>query len=552
MNIKKDLIILLLLILPSFSILLQKGYFPMHDDLQSLRQLELAKCFNDGQIPCRWVPDMGYGYGYPLFNFYPPLPYLIGHPFRIIGLAYIDIVKIVGVLGFITTAVSMYLLGKEIWGRSAGIVAAVMYTYAPYHSVDFYVRGAMNEFWAMAMYPAVFLSIYQILNSKRKWIPIFSLSLAGLLLSHNPMTMIFAPVAVLWAGYWWLRNKNTKNTISLILGGFLGIGLASFFTLPVLVEQKYAHVETLVIGYFNYLAHFLELGQMFIRPNWGYGESVYGSGDTMSFFVGYLHWILPIIVGITALVNKKLRSQKGLLLLLFIFLAYSLFMAHRRSGPIWGLFKPLEFLQFPWRYLSLGAFTTSLFSSAIVKVINRRLVIVLLLLILILNANYFQPRTWYPNVTDEVKFSGDNWRLLTTSGIFDYLPIWAPMPPADKAGDDLNLIKGAGVYTQHVRKSHQQEYTITMASPGIGELQQYYFPGWKLWINGKEQVIDPTRDKLLGRIQFDLPVGTSQVKVMFTNTPIRNVGNAFSLLSILCIGVITLMLRNPKNYFNRP
>ena len=45
--------------------LLMPGYFPMHDDLQMMRQLEMDKCFRDGQIPCRWVPDMGYGYGFP-------------------------------------------------------------------------------------------------------------------------------------------------------------------------------------------------------------------------------------------------------------------------------------------------------------------------------------------------------------------------------------------------------------------------------------------------------------------------------------------------------
>src|SRR3972149_11191211 len=54
------------------------GYFNMHDDLQMMRQLEMEKCILDGQIPCRWVPDMGYGFGFPLFNFYPPLPYLVG------------------------------------------------------------------------------------------------------------------------------------------------------------------------------------------------------------------------------------------------------------------------------------------------------------------------------------------------------------------------------------------------------------------------------------------------------------------------------------------
>ena len=140
---KKDIVILILLILPAFAPLVQKGYFSMHDDMQSIRQMKMDQCLADLQFPCRWSLDLGYGYGYPLFNYYPPLPYLIGQPFRWLGFQYIDIVKIVGILGFFLPPrpLFMYLLSKEFWGRLGGLVAAAFYTYAPYHSVDFYVRG---------------------------------------------------------------------------------------------------------------------------------------------------------------------------------------------------------------------------------------------------------------------------------------------------------------------------------------------------------------------------------------------------------------------------
>ena len=50
--------------------LLQKGYYPMHDDLQVMRLYEMRRCFNDGQIPCRWAPDMDNNYGQAMFNYY--------------------------------------------------------------------------------------------------------------------------------------------------------------------------------------------------------------------------------------------------------------------------------------------------------------------------------------------------------------------------------------------------------------------------------------------------------------------------------------------------
>src|SRR3989344_2729484 len=115
---------------PAVSAIAQKGYFPMHDDLQAMRQLQMDKCFSDGQIPCRWVPDMGYGYGYPLFNYYPPFPYYLGEAIHLLGFSFLDTIKVLYILVFLTSGFAMYLLAKEFWGRLGGIVSAGFYVWA--------------------------------------------------------------------------------------------------------------------------------------------------------------------------------------------------------------------------------------------------------------------------------------------------------------------------------------------------------------------------------------------------------------------------------------
>src|SRR3989344_2615259 len=116
--------------------LFKSGYFPMHDDLQMMRQLEMEKCFLDGQIPCRWVPDMGYGFGFPLFNFYPPLPYLIGELFRVFGFSFVDSVKLAFAGSFAVSGLAMYFLSKEFYGRLGAVLSSIFYIWAPYHAVD--------------------------------------------------------------------------------------------------------------------------------------------------------------------------------------------------------------------------------------------------------------------------------------------------------------------------------------------------------------------------------------------------------------------------------
>jgi hypothetical protein len=182
------------------------GYFNMHDDLQMMRQLQMEKCFLDGQIPCRWVPDMGFGYGFPLFNFYPPLPYLVGQIFRVIGYSFVDSAKAIFIVAFMASGVTMYALAQKFFGRLGGVLASAFYIWAPYHAVDIYVRGAMNEAWALIWFPAILLFSYKLITSKsRSALILLSLSWFGLLTSHNLMVLIFTPVFAIWCwsfGLW--------------------------------------------------------------------------------------------------------------------------------------------------------------------------------------------------------------------------------------------------------------------------------------------------------------------------------------------------------------
>ncbi len=196
------LILLFLIAIPSFWYLLGSGYFSMHDDLQISRLYQMDLCFRDGQIPCRWVPDMGYGYGYPLFNYYPPLPYYLGQIFHLLGFSYIYSIKLLFILGLFFSSIFAYLLGRELWGKYGGMATAVFYLYAPYHAVDVYVRGALNEFLGLVLFPAVFWAVFKIVKENKK---IFIIALAFffglLLLSHNLMAFFITPFLIAWASF---------------------------------------------------------------------------------------------------------------------------------------------------------------------------------------------------------------------------------------------------------------------------------------------------------------------------------------------------------------
>ncbi|MCH7640941.1 glycosyltransferase family 39 protein, partial [Patescibacteria group bacterium] len=199
---KKPLFWFLLVIVASvfsFNSLIRPGYFPMHDDMQAMRVLQMDKCVKDGQIPCRWVPDMGYGYGYPQFNYYPPLPYYVMELIHLGGFSILDSVKAGFAVSFALSAISMFILGRSLFGNVGGFISSLFYVYAPYRATNVFNRGAVGEVWAFIFLPLIFWSILEIVRKgKSKYIVYLALSYAGLLTTHLLTSLIFSPVALVW------------------------------------------------------------------------------------------------------------------------------------------------------------------------------------------------------------------------------------------------------------------------------------------------------------------------------------------------------------------
>jgi len=546
------LILLILIALPTFWRLLGPGYFSMHDDLQIGRLYEMDLCLRDGQIPCRWVPDMGYGYGYPLFNYYPPLPYYLGLVFHLLGFSYIYSIKILFILGLVFSAVFAYLLGKELWGKYGGMVTAAFYLYAPYHAVDVYVRGALNEFWGLVLFPAVFWAVLKIIKEKKK---IFMAALAFffslLLLSHNLMALFIVPFLVAWALFLIFYLKKPKKVIwSLLKSGLWGIGLAAFFTLPVLFERNLAHIETMFIGYFNYLAHFANLKQLFFSRFWGFGSSSWGPGDDMAFPLGQVHWVVGVIIAIIfgILFLKKRKRESFLVLFFFIFFLLTAFLTHQRSNFIWERIFLLVTLQFPWRFLALSTFFLSMLSGAIFVLIKKKkqaliLAVLMIMAVFAFNISFFRPEKMI-NISDEEKlFSAKGWRKLQTDAIFDYLPIYSEKPPGGSAPEIPLFEEGEGLISEYQKGTDWLRFKVKVESEDSQiRIPVFYFPSWTVLVDN--QVIDISYDNEFALLDFNLSQGEHEVKAFLRDTPIRTIGNLISLFS--WIGLAVFLIKERK------
>ncbi|MFV1917328.1 MAG: 6-pyruvoyl-tetrahydropterin synthase-related protein, partial [Patescibacteria group bacterium] len=181
-----EIFVIALLTLPAIWSLIRPGFFTMYDDMQVIRVQQMDVCVKDGQIPCRWVPDLGYGYGYPIYQYYAPLPYYLMEGVHLLGISFIDSVKVGFALSVVFSALFMYLLAKKFFSSQASFAVVALYTLVPFRAASVYVRGAMGEAWGLATLPMVILGFENYLEKRDKTsLSLFGISIFLFLISHN-------------------------------------------------------------------------------------------------------------------------------------------------------------------------------------------------------------------------------------------------------------------------------------------------------------------------------------------------------------------------------
>jgi hypothetical protein len=549
--------VLVLLIIPTFFSLLRAGFFPMQDDLQAFRIHQMDKCFQDFQIPCRWVPDMGYGFGYPQFNFYPPAVFYFGELIHLAGFQFIDSVKILFGLGFILSALAMFLFLRAVFGVWPAFFGAILYTYTPFKATEVYVRGSISEFWAFIFFPLIFWSIYQIFKVKKlKYFIYLSFTSALLLLTHNLMSMIFFPIVLIWILSLAYVEKNWRIVGKIIAFLFLGFSLAAFYLLPAVLEKPYVHLDSILSGYFDYRQHFVSIHQLFISNYWGFGSSVFGLGDEVSLSAGQIHWAAGLLGLILAVFNFKQNKKIATLVIILSTLALGvLFMIHERSSFIWSQIPLLHWLQFPWRFLALSTFLLSILSAALIYFLSEKLsqkyiktvsLLILIVTIIVYGRN-FQPANWL-DIADQDKFSGSLWEKQLTISIFDYLPIYGQLPPNKRAPELPEILDGDAKVTDYKKGSNFQHGEIEVSERATIRLPLFDFPGMIVEVDNQKihHLNNDCRAQpyCFGLITFSLEKGNHNIFVKLEDTPIRTIGNWISVVSL--ITVLGVFLKSQK------
>jgi hypothetical protein len=551
------------------------------------RVQQLGSALADGHFPVRWMPDAGYGYGYPFFNYYAPLSIYLATALNFLGFGLVWAIKIAQLIGFIVAAWAMFSLGRRWIGSNwAGLLASATYTLAPFHMVNVYVRGdSLAEFWAMALFPLVILLADALARTIAtgdhkqtiRAAVLFGLGYAALIISHNISALIFTPFLLLYvllvilvkekAGSSSLTGTGTRRSIVLwTFAAFtFGLALSAWFWLPALADQSLAQLDPVTSGYFHFDNHFRngDLIQSSLTFN-------YDISNGKSFSMGFIQATLAL-AGLAAMVvyfwkarrdepdsipdGGKIPVASGLFIVISLIIATLMITA--LSRPLWENLPLLGFTQFPWRFLSIQAFAAALATAGLALLPGRR-ILVPMLVILLLVTSMVNLRLDFLDIGDEdvtdralAEYEWFTGNIGSTVSA-EYLPdsvLPRPFTSSWLNGDDrdtLQILKGELVIGDLVeRRTTRQEWVLETTSP-LTEVTfpTLYWPGWKAEAGGEAVNIWPAPGS--GLITMELTAGIHQIEIRLTRTPVRWIGELISLAALIIVVALLVWSRRRK------
>jgi hypothetical protein len=534
------LLILLIFYIPAVKSLFAPGGYTSHDMTHHvIRQINMDQLLSEGQFPPRWSGDLNKGFGYPVFLFNYPLPSLLGEIFVKLDFGYVASVKVILFLSLIVSGLGMYLFLKSLLNsRLSAFLGAVFFVYAPIRFVLVYVSAAVGAALALAFIPFIFWAITILKDKPKSGILIGSLSLAGLILSHNVMTLIFMPAIF---GFGILKAWNNLKKFVVMVG--MGFGLSAWFWIPATIEKQYIKYD-LIFDRF-YADHFPSFFQL-LRSPWGYGLDNIGSDrDGMSFQIGLIQILVMLIlmsVWWFLKSKKEIKVTGSFSTLLFL---GSIFLALKISLPFWDSLPLLKYVQFPWRFLTLATFASAIAAALLIKYLPLKKIPFVILLVLVLYANRNHLRI------NEVFNPGESYYLNqkpTTASFDEHAPLWA-LPPKEQSISKLEFLTGSGKIKYIENKSSKVKVEIETKNQAKLVFNQFYFPGWQLFLDDKAVNFNyQTNDLNQGLPVFEISEGKHLFLAEFKNTWDRNLGDFISLGSTaIWFGLLLYIKKGVRN-----
>ena len=334
-------------------LLINSGFFSGSWDLSIhlYNAFQVSEGIKDGSLYPRWLSLSNGGYGSPVTIFYSPLFYILTGVVNFIIPSLIISLKVVTLIGFLLSGISMYVLLRNFCGRLGSLVGGIVYQLLPYHLFDLYLRESLVETFAFFWLPMILHFAYKGARENRTslWVGM-AFSYAGLVLTHIASAYLFSFVIAAYALFLAIMKKNYRILLRSLLASLVGLSLSAVYFLPMFFERKFVHIGWLKEGHGMYTHNFLHLKENSLDPFYIQLERI------------VMLLVLLVILSLMLIYYKKKHGEfanRNLFLFFGMVFVFSLFISTSLSMPLWELIPGLPTTQFPWRWLMISTLATA-------------------------------------------------------------------------------------------------------------------------------------------------------------------------------------------------
>ena len=479
-----------------------------------------------------WLAESNAGYGDPSFRFYPPAFYyllaasrfLIGNWYGATLVTFV-VVSIVGGLG-------MYFWARSFMPAATASWAAAFYALAPYHVNQLYQAAMLAEWAGSAVLPFVFGFVDRVCErGKARDIAGLALTYGLLLFTHLPLAVIGSIALLVYA---LVRIEGPGKFVKLAklsCGSLLGLSLSAVYWVTMFSEVGWI-AGSKAGGSAN------DVGYNFVLSNL--------SPDNLSVWWMNILTLMTLLLCAPAIVFvfRITAQSRRVMLPVIVLTSFALFMALPLSWPVWRVLRPLQEVQFPWRWLAVFSMGASLVAAAALPHVmdaaikldraKRMLVFGAMLISVaftfshsIKEAQYFS-RTRFESMVTDVR---------GTPSLSYWLPIWAHSNPQKMASEVV--VAGREVTVANWQPEHRR-FSVTAGPATEARVKTFYYPHW---IATNEAGVLPTRPDKDGALLISLPANATTVALDFREPVRTKFSTTASLSGLIIIGTLSLPFR---------
>lgn len=488
--------------------------------------LEVLRAWKHGVWLPRWAAMAHFGFGEPRFVFYPPASWTLGAiisaivPWRIGSPVFIGFVLILA-------GSAMFVLVRRWLPRRDAIFAAVLYAVNPYHLIIVYWRSAFAELLASCLIPLLLLFVLKAAEGERRaWVPL-SFLLAGAWLTNAPAAvMIHYSLALLILFFAWQR-RSPKLLLIGAAAVLLGAGLAAFYLVPAIYEQKWVNITAVISAGSRPHDNFL-----FIHTT----DRDHDAFNRIISSIAVLE-IAATLIG-AAVARRWRQSKPELWNALVIWAVACSAVMFPVTALLWKYLPKLEFMQFPWRWLLCLSMLFALFVTVGFRRWWMRASVCALAVLVIALAWVRIQEPWWDNRGDLKEMQDNMTDQIGYEGTDEYTPLGADPTAIDKTARKVR-VEGTAHAAIHVYQwdAESKYFTADMSAPGQLALKLFAYPAWRAEVNGR--LTQTARSESTGQMLVPVEAGMNRVQITFIRTWDRKLGGWISLSAgILIVGLV--------------